>query len=217
VLREFLKRILPLAVREQLRRASAFVSSDLEGTVVEKDIAAFEPKGSASSSVAGEIFEVSAEAGQERYLSGLRRASGSLGTAKARRYFRDGYRGVAVQRDGQVVGAVWSVTRSDSTLSWVHDDLRRLRIGLSDGEAYMFDMYIEPEHRGLALSTALFRAAYGGLRSRGIVKVKGYYALDNLPALWMHRVMGYREVGRVKVTELFGLPWRHSYVARSEP
>jgi GNAT superfamily N-acetyltransferase len=75
----------------------------------------------------------------------------------------------------------------------------------------MFDMYIEPEHRGLALSSSLFRMAFRGLRARGVVKVKGYYVVDNLPALWMHRVMGYREMGRVRVQQILGLTWRYSY------
>ena len=105
------------------------------------------------------------------------------------------------------------MTRVESRLRWVHGDLRRLRVGLAEDEAYMFDMYIEPEHRGLALSTALFRAAFRGLRARGVVKVKGYYAVDNLPALWMHRVLGYREVGRVRVRSILGVTWSYGYVA----
>lgn len=211
MLKEVLKRLLPSAVRERLRTAFEFVYSDLEGTVVERSIV--ESEGSTPPPVRGDVFEVTAETGQESYLSGLRRKSGSLSKVKARRYFRNGFRGVAAQRDDHVVGSVWSVTRSDSRLRWVHDDLRRLRIRLADDEAYMFDMYIEPEHRGVALSTALFRAAFRSLRARGVAKVKGYYVVDNLPALWMHRVMAYREVGRVRVRSILGVIWSYRYTA----
>jgi GNAT superfamily N-acetyltransferase len=217
MLRDALKRVLPQALREQLHRASHFVYSDVEGVVAERDIATPEEKGPTPPAIQGEIFAVSADSGSGAYLSALQRESGDLSRTKARRYFRNGFRGTAVLRDGHVVGAVWSVTRADSRLAWVHDDLRRLRIKLSDGEAYMFDMYIEPEHRGLALSTALFRAAYCDVRARGVVKVKGYYVGDNLPALWMHRVMRYREVGRVRVRQVLGLTWHYSYTARNEP
>ena len=210
MLKMALKLILPLAVRRRLRRVAGFIYSDIEGIVAEKDIAALEEKDLAPSAAQWEMLEVSAgDTGP--YLAGLRRKEGSLGTAKARRYMRSGFRGTAARRDGQVVGAVWSVTKAESRLSCVHHDLRRLRIGLADDEAYMFDMYIEPEHRGLALSTSLFRTAFRGLRARGVVKVKGYYVVDNLPALWMHRVMGYREVGRVRVQGILGLTWRFSY------
>jgi GNAT superfamily N-acetyltransferase len=211
MLRERLKRILPRVVRKHLRRAAEFVYSDIEGVVVEKDIAASCERDPAPPAFPGEIFEVSAETGRDVYLSGLRRPSGDLSEAKARRNFANGFRGVAARQEGLVIGAVWSVRKTESRLGWVHDDLRRLRINLSDDEAYMFDMYIEPEKRGLALSTALFRAAFRGLRGRGVVRVKGYYVVGNLPALWMHRVIGYSELGRVRVRKILGLPWRYCY------
>jgi ribosomal protein S18 acetylase RimI-like enzyme len=217
VLREALKRLVPPGARELLRRAAKRAYSDVEGIVVEKDISASAAKDPTAPTFRGEIFEVTADSGREPYLSGLRPESEGLTRAKAERYFRSGFRGVAVRHEGEVVGAVWSVTRDESRLRSVHKDLRRLRVGISDGEAYMFDMYIEPEHRGLALSTALFRAGFRLLHARGISKVKGYYAVDNLPALWMHRVIGYEEVARVRVTQVLGLTCRYTYTAQNEP
>jgi len=216
MLKAALKRLLPPAVRSPLRRVLEFVFADLEGTVVEKDVAALEERDVAPAASQWEILEVSADNGSGLYLSGLCRKPGSLGTAKTQRYLRSGFRGVAALRNGQVVGSVWSVTKAESKLPWVHRDLKRLRVGLADGEAYMFDMYIEPEHRGLALSTSLFREAFRGLRARGLVKAKGYYVVDNLPALWMHRVLGYREVGRVRVRQILGLTWRYRYTPLNE-
>jgi GNAT superfamily N-acetyltransferase len=78
-----------------------------------------------------------------------------------------------------------------------------MRISLDATTAYLFDMYVEPEHRGMAVSTALFRAAFAQLRAQGIVKAMGYYDPTNVPALWMHRVLGYKEVRRVKVIRVF--------------
>lgn len=208
MLSKALKRALPPRVRAALRGILELVHQDLQATVVEKDLEATEAKDVKPADSAGTMIEVSS-ADSGPYLSALRRERGDLSRAKALRYLESGFRGVAAVEGGRVIGAVWSVTRDESRLPWVHGDLRRLRVGLEAGEAYMFDMYIEPEHRGMALSTSLFRAAYAGLRARGFLKAKGYYAVNNLPALWMHRVLGYREVARVRVRRILGVTWSY--------
>lgn len=217
MLRKALKRVLPSPVRDLLRPLWEFACSDLEGIVVEKDISDLGKTDATASPPPADMLEVSAEGENGAYFAGLKRRRGPLSVARARRYLKRGFRGVAAVRDGQVIGDVWAVTRSSTRLSYVHGDLRRLGIRLEEDEAYMFDMYIEPEHRGLALSTSLFRAAYRPLVARGVATAKGYYAVGNLPALWMHRVMGYREVGRVKVREILGMRTRYEFSTASKP
>ena len=217
MLRKALKRVLPSPVRDLLRPLREFACSELEGIVVEKDISDLGKADATASPPPADMLEVSAERENGAYFAGLKRKRGPLSVARARRYLRRGFSGVAAVRDGQVIGDVWAVTRSSTRLSYVHGDLRRLGIRLEEDEAYMFDMYIEPEHRGLALSTSLFRAAYRPLVARGVVTAKGYYAVGNLPALWMHRVMGYREVGRVKLREILGIRTRYEFSTAGKP
>jgi ribosomal protein S18 acetylase RimI-like enzyme len=212
MLRATLKQLLPPGVRWWLREAAEFVHNDVQGVVAEKRISVLSDRELAGPASSPEIIEVAADANAERYLSLLRRAEGTLGTRKARHYLRRGFRGFAALREGQVVGVVWSVRPAESKLGWVHEDLRWLRLRLADDEAYMFDMFIEPEHRGLAMCTALFRAGFRAMRARGVGNVKGYYVRDNKPALWMHRMAGYREVGRVHVRRILGFTWSYDYV-----
>lgn len=217
MLKAILKRLLPAAWRRRLREAAEFLSSQLDGVVAEKRLATLSEKELAPPAGAPEIIEVSSDTNAERYLSLLRRADGTLGTRKAHRYLRSGFRGFVALHEGQVIGAVWSVRPADSTVRGIHPDLRLLRQGLAADEAYMFDMFIEPEHRGLALCTALFRAGFRAMRARGVATVRGYYVRDNKPALWMHRMAGYREVGRVRVRRILRRTWSYEYVPLVRP
>jgi ribosomal protein S18 acetylase RimI-like enzyme len=204
-----LKRTLPPRLRRRLRAFADFAFSDIEGVIAEKDITALGEKGLEPNACHAELQDVAADL--DAYLAGLQEEEGTLGRRKARRYLRQGYRGYAAVRGGHPVGVVWSVRPVESRVRGIHPDLRWLRLRLADDEAYMFDMYIEPEQRGLAMCTALFRAGYRALRAQGVTRVKGYYVSSNKPALWMHRMAGYREVARVRVRRSFGVTWRYEY------
>jgi ribosomal protein S18 acetylase RimI-like enzyme len=206
-----LKRHLPPALRRRLRAAADLAWSDVEAVITEKDIACLEEKDLKHPACNAEIVEVGEDF--DLYIAGLQREDGTLGTRKAREYLRRGFRGYAAVRAGAPIGVVWSVRRTESRLACTHPDLRWFRLGLAEDEAYMFDMYVEPEQRGLSMCTALFRAGFRALRAQGVTRVKGYYETSNLPALWMHRMAGYREVGRVRVRRVFGMTWSYEYTA----
>lgn len=204
-----LKRALPPPLRRRLRAFADCAFFDIEGVIAEKVIAALGEKDLEPTACQAELLDVAADF--DAYLAGLQEEEGTLGWRKARRYRRQGYRGYAAVRGGHPVGVVWSVRPVESRARGIHPDLRWLRLRLADDEAYMFDMYIEPEQRGLALCTALFRAGYRALRAQGVTRVKGYYVSSNKPAVWMHRIAGYREVARVRVRRSFGVTWRYEY------
>jgi GNAT superfamily N-acetyltransferase len=75
-----------------------------------------------------------------------------------------------------------------------------LGIACGNRDAYAFDMQIAPEFRGKNLAAPLQRALQSTLKAEGIVKVYGYYWDDNLPALWMHRILKFRELPKRRVS-----------------
>jgi GNAT superfamily N-acetyltransferase len=208
MLRPLVRRAVPQRMRAMVlmvwSTVSEFVLERLDAVVAERNIEGIHPdcRGRGASS-RDELLEVFPSGENERYLMGLTRRLGHLSTRRAHRYLRSGYGGVAVLRGDRVVGDVWYVTLADARLPHVHADVSALKIDLDATTAYLFDMYIEPEQRGMALSTALFRAVFATLRARGFTTAVGYYAGTNRPALWMHRVLGYREVRRVRIIRAF--------------
>lgn len=112
---------------------------------------------------------------------------------RAEIYFRRGYRVLALVREGTVVGDLWFVSRKTARTPGIHPDLQRLKIDLADDEVYMFDMHVSSQQRGGGLATHLLSSALHHLHNRGYCRAWGYYSAYNIPALWVHRLIGYQE------------------------
>ncbi|OEU61272.1 MAG: hypothetical protein BA870_08745 [Desulfuromonadales bacterium C00003094] len=118
-------------------------------------------------------------------------------------YFQKGYRGLAMVRDGKAVGDLWYVCREIARTPELHPDLLRFKIDLADKEVYMFDMHVGAEQRGGGLATFLLSSALHHLNDRGYQKAFGYYSAKNIPALWVHRLLGYQELPHLIMRRFF--------------
>jgi GNAT superfamily N-acetyltransferase len=111
---------------------------------------------------------------------------------KTSRKIKKGMRGFALVQDNVVIADIWCVfSRNGEPVS--HPDLQNLGLTCRNREVYAFDMLIDPAYRGKNLAVPLQRAIQQTLKSEGFVKVYGFYYDDNLPALWMHRMLKFKE------------------------
>lgn len=108
------------------------------------------------------------------------------------------YQGFAILNGNEVVGDLWCCTPQTGLREMNHPDLAWLGLRLHEKEAYLFDLYVKPEERGKGLVNLFLWKTLNALKDRGVTKVYGYYLTDNLPALWVHRMMGYKELKRVR-------------------
>jgi GNAT superfamily N-acetyltransferase len=122
---------------------------------------------------------------------------------KAFRYLRKGFRGFGVVEGRVVVGDIWCILPSEDGPTITHTDLDMLSISCSEGEAYAFDMLIDPAHRGKNLAVPLQRGLQSTLKVEGLKKVYGFYWDDNIPALWMHRMLKFKELPKRQVSRFF--------------
>lgn len=122
---------------------------------------------------------------------------------KARSFIKKGLRLFAFVKDAVVVADVWCVTQCQSGMPVSYPDLEMLGIYCKDGEAYAFDMLIAPAYRGKNLALPLHRCVHEKLQSEGYRKVYGYFWNDNIPALWMHRMLKFKELPKRKVSRFF--------------
>jgi GNAT superfamily N-acetyltransferase len=129
---------------------------------------------------------------------------------KALQFLKKGWRCFAVTKDCNVIGDVWCAPYTHEVVRQVHPDLRMLGIQCKDGEAYAFDMLIDPFYRGKNLAVPLHRYLHSSLRNDGFNKVYGYYWNDNLPALWMHRMIKFHELPKRQVSRFFSLIYAKS-------
>ena len=162
-----------------------------EAVPVEKDLTALRPV-KAPAGGTPELVEIGPENFLCLPLTYLLRSR----RERAGRYFALGYRSFAMVRDGKVLGDLWYVTRQSGRFDPPHPHLGWFGIDLGPRQAYMFDMWVDPGERGNALTTWFLGSVLHEQRRRGLEKVYGYFAAQNVPALWVHRLIGYQELPR---------------------
>jgi GNAT superfamily N-acetyltransferase len=121
---------------------------------------------------------------------------------KALRNIKREMRGFALVQGNTIVGDVWCVIPQPGKPA-DHPDLRMLGLTCQENEAYAFDMLIDPTYRGKNLAVPLQRAIQRALKNEGFVKVYGAFYDDNLPALWMHRMLKFKELPKRLTSRFF--------------
>jgi GNAT superfamily N-acetyltransferase len=124
---------------------------------------------------------------------------------KAMKYLEKGYRGIAVVSGNEVSGDIWYTSACSQKKGTVHPDLKWLKMKCGDKDAYAFDMYLHPGKRGRNLANLLQNGALHEIRKGGYGRALGYYWAENIPALWVHRTLQWKELRRVKVTRFLSL------------
>lgn len=116
---------------------------------------------------------------------------------------RAGYYAYAVLSDGEIIGDIWCAAPGRVKEHPIHPDLTWLGIECGEREAYMFDLFVAPGSRGKVVTGFLVGNALKHLRESGFTRVYGFYEKSNLPALWTHRLFGYKEMNMRKISRVF--------------
>lgn len=122
---------------------------------------------------------------------------------KAIQNLKKGWRCFAVTKDTDVIGDVWCIPFIQGMANNMHPDLKMLGIRCQPREVYALDMLIDPAYRGKNLAVPLHRYLQLTLKNEGYHKVYGYYWNDNLPAMWMHRMIKFHELPKRQVSRFF--------------
>jgi GNAT superfamily N-acetyltransferase len=116
--------------------------------------------------------------------------------------FNKGYRGFAIIKGEEIVGDIWYCTTEGTARKFRHPDLEWLEwVGIQIGEkdVYLFEMYVKTGERGGGLVNFMLWNALNALKEKGYKRAYGYCTADNIPALWVHRTLGYKELERIKM------------------
>jgi GNAT superfamily N-acetyltransferase len=121
---------------------------------------------------------------------------------KCKSYLDNGYHALMAEVDGEIVGHIWWHDDSVARRS-VHPHLIRYGLELGPGQVWGFDLYLLPDHRGRGASNDYFALFRAHLRQRGYTRVYGHVDASNTPAVWLHKLQGYRKVKAVEA-QLYG-------------
>ncbi len=120
-------------------------------------------------------------------------------------YSRRGYKAFLGIHNEKVVAEQWWMSALDVQHNIIHPDLRWLKLDLKDGEIYAFDLLIVPEYRGAPLTNKFIFSYINELKKLGHSKIYGTFFLDNIPSLWIHRMLSYNETQKMKRHRFFFL------------
>jgi GNAT superfamily N-acetyltransferase len=154
---------------------------------VEKDLRTLKPFGKPEDGL--EIIEVTAERLQDGSLPYLVRSRRELNVD----YLARGYLPFVLVRDGRAIGDLCCIPQRPGGPRVTYRHLPWLGIQLQDNEAYLLNLQIAPEVRGNALAHYFLAAVLEELARRGFTKAYGSFAVSNIPALWMNRLVGFQE------------------------
>jgi len=112
---------------------------------------------------------------------------------KVRPNLKKGCRSFVLVKDERIIGDIWYIPPATSNLR-PHKDLDLLGIDLGPTDVYAFDLYVSKHERGKDLATAFMGSVLRELRGMGYTRAYGYYLSSNIPALWIHRLIGYKEM-----------------------
>lgn len=117
-----------------------------------------------------------------------------------------GFRSFAVADGSKIVGDIWCFTTCEVEKTVSHPEIKMMEvvgITLDKCDVYAFDMVIAPEYRGKNLAIPLQKFLQATLKAEGCQKVYGAYWNDNIPALWMNRVLKYKNLPPKLVSRFF--------------
>lgn len=117
---------------------------------------------------------------------------------KVKMNVRKGYQAFILVRQDRVIGDIW-FTRAEAPRSRPHQDLELLAIDLSPQDAYAFDLQVAKRERGKDLTTSFMTSGLRKLKEMGFSRAYGYYMAKNIPALWIHRLIGYKELPKIRI------------------
>ncbi len=164
----------------------------------EKDLSSINPKFEVLKENNLDIVEVTLENFEKSQLKYPRRST----YVKALSNLKKQFKSFVLVRDNDVLGYIWYATKLDTKFPYIHHDLKFLNISLGDKEAYLFDMHLISEERGKSIAVTFMSNALYKLKEKGYQKAYGYFLADNIPALWVHRLVGYKELDRLLLHKL---------------
>ena len=122
---------------------------------------------------------------------------------KTKRNVRNGFKGFALVSKNIIVGDIWFVTWETTHHQHLHEDVELLFLNPGEKDVYMFDMFIDPDQRGKNIAIALMGSALYALRQSGHQNAFGFFEMKNIPALWTHRTLKFKEFNHVYFSRIF--------------
>jgi GNAT superfamily N-acetyltransferase len=131
---------------------------------------------------------------------------------KAMRNIKKGLRGFILLYDDTVISDIWCLVPRNLNTPIRHPDLDMLGITCDDRDIYALDMFIDPAYRGKKLAAPIHQSLQLTLKREGWRRIYAYYYEDNISSKWMHFMLKFKELPKLRVSRFFFLIKAHKYI-----
>lgn len=158
-----------------------------------------------------ELKREDVEAGKWTFLAAHRRLA-------ALRNFKHGLRGFAlVDNEAVIIGDIWCLTPKNKNTPIHHPDLDMLNIDCTGEDTYALDMFLPPSQRGKNLAVPVHRSLELVLKREGWRRLYAYYWGDNIPSRWMHLMLKFSELPKMRISRFFVIRTTHTVSSNGTP
>jgi len=185
------KRLTPQVLRTKARNfINYYIYTDIEEVILQKDLVDEEYKTKSNVQVR--------EADHQKVMQ-FCSENPDLRDEKIRylSYLDNHYHGALAELDGKIIGGVWWFDHRLDQVD-IHPHLVRYKLNLKPGEVWSFDLFILSQDRGSGISNDFFKLFRKYLRNAEYTRLYGHVSSSNLPAVWLHKLQGYKPVKTVK-------------------
>lgn len=178
------------------------IYSRAEAVPVRKDLLELPPASLSDEDMALSLIEIANESwqGLDTHFATKSRES------RVDLYVKKGYRGFGLVKDGKIIGDIWYLNNELLRQNVFNPTIQEFHITLAEDDVYLFDMFIAANERGKVSTTKFLTRVLSELKGRGYRNALGFFFMSNLPALWVHRVIGYEELPHYSVRKY--LMWK---------
>lgn len=115
-------------------------------------------------------------------------------------YFKNNCNGLIAKLNGEIIGYIWwGNNKMQTNFSNISSKFYVKEIKLAPSEAYGFDFFIDSKHRGNGRAIDFKTRFFSVLHNMGYERTFGVVEADNIPARWIYKLVGYKEIRKVKV------------------
>jgi len=128
---------------------------------------------------------------------------------KGRAYLCSGFAAFLGVIGKNIIAELWWTNSLHIRDRIIHPDLIWMKLDLKEDEIYGFDVFVAPEYRGTPAPKMFISSYMHELKRIGYSKIFGWIFKDNIPSAWLHRILSFKEIGRVKGHRFFFLEMKN--------
>jgi GNAT superfamily N-acetyltransferase len=107
-------------------------------------------------------------------------------------FYKNNYNGFVATLQGNIIGYIWCWSNNNGIKP--PPEVLFHNIKMKKGDVYLFNFFIAPQYRGHGNAIEFMNRVLLELKNLGYIRAKGEHDGIYLPAAWLYRAVGYKDI-----------------------